>query len=83
MFLRLNNILAAVEEVVDFHHSFGNFIDTKISLKKVQSILYTMIKKKNVRSYYFVGFLNYPRIYIKSESIFFVKISLLVTETVC
>ena len=48
-FLRLNNKLAVGEGVLDLHphHNFGNFIDTKMSLKKVQSILYTIIKKKN------------------------------------
>ena len=47
-FLRLNNRLAAGEGVLDSqpHHNFGNFIETKISLTKAQSILYTMIKKK-------------------------------------
>ena len=28
------------------HHNFGVFIDTKINLKKVQSILYTVMMKK-------------------------------------
>ena len=37
--LRLNNRLVAEERVLDshLHHNFGNFHDTKISLKKVQS----------------------------------------------
>ena len=48
VFLRLKNRLAAGEGVLDSqpHHNFGTFIDTKISLTKAQSILYTMIKKK-------------------------------------
>ena len=48
-FFKLDNRLAVGERVLDPHphHDFGNFTDTKISLKKVQSILYTMIKKKN------------------------------------
>ena len=51
--MRLNNILAAGwgggggELDPHPHHNFGIFIDPKISLKKVQSILYTMIKEKN------------------------------------
>ena len=48
--MRLNNRLAAERggEVLDPHphQNFGIFIDPKISLKKVQSILYTMIKEK-------------------------------------
>ena len=46
--LKLNNRLAAGEGGFDPHphHNFCNFIDIKISLKKVQSILYTTIKKK-------------------------------------
>ena len=42
------NKLAAEEGVLDtyLHHNFGNFIDTKTSQKKFQSILYTMLKKK-------------------------------------
>ena len=45
---RTRNKLALEEGVLDPypHHSFGNFIDTKIILRKVQAILYTMIKKK-------------------------------------
>ena len=47
---RTRNKLAAGQGVLDPHpdHNFGNFIDTKISLKKVQFILYRMIKKKNL-----------------------------------
>ena len=57
---RLNNRLAVGEEILDPHphHNFGNFIDTKISLKKVQSILYTMIKKKN--QLFLLAVANFP-----------------------
>ena len=53
-FLRLNERLAGGREYwtppspPPPHHNFDNFIDTKISLKKVKSILYTMLKKKIV-----------------------------------
>ena len=40
------------------HHNFGKFIDTKISLEKVPSILYTMIKKKN--QLFLLGVANFP-----------------------
>ena len=48
-FLRLNDRLAGGGNIgPPPHHNFDNFIDTKISLKKVKSILYTMLKKKIV-----------------------------------
>ena len=58
--MRLNNRLAAGEEMLDSHphHNFGKFIDTKISLEKVPSILYTMIKKKN--QLFLLGVANFP-----------------------
>ena len=55
--MRLNK-LAAGEEVLNSHphHNFGNFTDTKISLKKVQSILF--LKEKN--QLFLLGVANFP-----------------------
>ena len=59
-FFKLDNRLAVGERVLDPHphHDFGNFTDTEISLKKVQSILYTMIKKKN--QLFLLAVANFP-----------------------
>ena len=47
-FLRLNNRSVGERGVLDPHslHNFGYFFLSKISLKKIQSILYAIIKKK-------------------------------------
>ena len=57
-FFKLDNRLAVGERVLDPHHDFGHFTDTKISLKKVQSILYTMIKKKS--QLFLLAVANFP-----------------------